>query len=1189
MKLEDLQTGVHVLGLASAPVRVESLTWHGNDALTLITRDEGGRLDERVLYRADESRLEVAPEEPAFRFDADGALFRLAAEAERIHLAHLYDPRLAVQTSDVEPLPHQITAVYEAMLPRQPLRFLLADDPGAGKTIMAGLLIRELIARGDVERCLVVCPGALVEQWQDELDQKFRLQFDILTKDKAETAASGNWFLETPFGIARLDMLSRNEELQSQIRARDCRYDLVICDEAHKMSAQYYGDEIKYTKRFQLGRLLSQKTRHLLLMTATPHSGIEANFSLFMSLLDEDRFAGKPGRHANEANWRVDASDLMRRMVKEKLLRFDSKPLFPERIAHTIPYELSGAEKELYEAVTSYVREEFNRADRVGSSGRRRTVGFALTVLQRRLASSPEAIHASLRRRRERLDAQREELESGGGKARRPDRIRHIAEDFLEDLDEFPEDEVEAEEERVLDQATAARTVEELQQEIAALRKLELRAQKVVQSGKDTKWSELRGLLDELFGGGPSRRTSARQRIAGLEALPPASESAPRKLVVFTEHRATLDALQARIETRFGRPQAVAMIHGGMDRRSRRESQERFLHDPQVRVLLATDAAGEGINLQRAHLMVNYDLPWNPNRLEQRFGRIHRIGQRETCHLWNLVAKDTREGAVYERLLEKLGQARQTLGGQVFDVLGNLAFEGKPLGELLIEAIRYGERPEARLHLERVVDDVVDTAHLRRLIREGALAGEVMDTSRVEAIRAEMERAEARRLQPHFIGSFFRHALDRAGGSLRGRETDRWQITHVPQAIREVGKAIASGRKKPVVRRYERVAFDKSRIQVDGKPSAEFLAPGHPLLDAVVRWTKERYGPVLRQGAVLVDDLDDGTEPRVVVTLSHEVREGRVDGDKPRVLSERMVTVEMDRDSIRGLGPAPYLDFRPLAPDEPAASELLSRPEFEWIGSSLQERARDHAIAAVVPDHFNEVTETRVELLRKTAAEVKKRLEREIAHWDRRAQELAAGKRADDPVARMNASQAQQTADELRRRMEARLRQLDEQRRISPASPTVTGAFVVVPRGLLDEIHGTGHQPAPPVDTQTSAARARRAVMAAERELGFEPVDRETEKLGYDIESFNPNTRRLRFIEVKGRIATAETVTVTRNEILTALNKPREFILALVLFHEDGREEVLYLKHPFSQEPDFGVTSVNYKLSELVARASPPV
>ena len=408
MKLEDIQNNAAIRGITpDALVTVVSAQWFGSEALELTYKTPAGKVANELLYRHDEPRLEIVGQGRPWSFDGDGALFRLVSEAQRIRLAHLFDPVLAVHTSVVDPLPHQITAVYESMLPRQPLRFLLADDPGAGKTIMAGLLIKELIARGDLQRCLIVCPGSLAEQWQDELNSRFHLPFEILTNDKMEAARTGNWFLETNLVIARLDKLSRNENVQQKLEAPDCRWDLVVCDEAHKMSATVFGGETKYTKRYRLGQLLSTLTRHFLLMTATPHNGKEADFQLFMALLDGDRFEGRyrDGVHS------ADVSDLMRRMVKESLLKFDGTPLFQQRNAYTVPYKLSDPEARLYKAVTDYVREEFNRAEALENDKRAGTVGFALTILQRRLASSPEAIYQSLRRRRERLESRLRELE----------------------------------------------------------------------------------------------------------------------------------------------------------------------------------------------------------------------------------------------------------------------------------------------------------------------------------------------------------------------------------------------------------------------------------------------------------------------------------------------------------------------------------------------------------------------------------------------------------------------------------------------------------------------------------------------------------------------------------------------------------------------------------------------------------
>ena len=504
-KLEELRINASVQGiLPNSLVSVVSVQWFGSEALELTYKDPAGKVANELLYRHDEPRIEVVAHGRPWSFDGDGHQFRLVSEAHRIRLAHLFDPVLAVHTSVVEPLPHQITAVYESMLPRQPLRFLLADDPGAGKTIMAGLLIKELIARGDLQRCLVVCPGSLAEQWQDELYRRFHLPFEILTNDKLEAARTGNWFMENNLVIARLDKLSRNEDVQAKLAVPDGRWDLVVCDEAHKMSATYFGGEVKYTKRYRLGQLLSTITRHFLLMTATPHNGKEEDFQLFMALLDGDRFEGKfrDGVHA------ADVSDLMRRMVKENLLKFDATPLFPERIASTVPYKLSDGEAQLYKAVTDYVRQEFNRAEALQNDGRAGTVGFALTILQRRLASSPEAIYQSLRRRKERLESRLRELEllqRGGAipTALVVDAPALDAED-VEDLEEAPDNEVEAAEEQILDQATAARTIAELKAEIETLKQLEGLALAVRRSGKTGNGVSWRTCF---------RRSSRRQRL----------------------------------------------------------------------------------------------------------------------------------------------------------------------------------------------------------------------------------------------------------------------------------------------------------------------------------------------------------------------------------------------------------------------------------------------------------------------------------------------------------------------------------------------------------------------------------------------------------------------------------------------------------------------------------------------------
>jgi len=554
-RLEELTRGASVKGiLPEGLVTIVDVKWHGSDVVEVTYKDASGRPANELLYRDREPSLEIVTQGIPFSFDGDGAQFRLASEARRISLAHLFDPLLAIHTSLIEPLPHQITGVYEAMLPRQPLRFLLADDPGAGKTIMAGLLIKELMIRGDLHRCLICCPGNLAEQWQDEMDSRFHLPFDIVGREAIEASRTGNPFAERNLVISRLDLMSRNDDVIAKLEQTE--WDLVVVDEAHKMHASFFGGEVKETKRYKLGRVLGRLTRHLLLMTATPHNGKEEEFQLFLALLDADRFEGRfrDGVHV------VDVSDLMRRVTKEGLLRFDGTPLFPERRAYTVTYTLSDMEARLYAEVTEYVREEMNRAERLAAEGEGRRgnlVGFALTILQRRLASSPEAIYQSLRRRRERLEKRlREERLVKRGAAVAVDTTQELAaitQEDIEDLDDAPDAEVEATEETVVDQASAARTIAELEAEIRTLQRLERLALQVRRSQTDRKWEELSKLLQnnsEMFDARGHRRT----------------------LVIFSEHRDTVSYLADRLRALLGRPEAVVTIHGSMGREERRKT-----------------------------------------------------------------------------------------------------------------------------------------------------------------------------------------------------------------------------------------------------------------------------------------------------------------------------------------------------------------------------------------------------------------------------------------------------------------------------------------------------------------------------------------------------------------------------------------------------------------------------------------
>ena len=1158
-RLEDLTKGARVDGVSpTGAITVIDASWVGLDAVNLTYEDDGGGVHREIVYRSSESGLSLQGGGTPWSFDADPEMFILMAEAKRISLAYLFDPYLATRTSDIDPLPHQIEAVYNEMLPLQPLRFLLADDPGAGKTIMAGLLIKELIVRGDLDRCLIVVPGGLAEQWQDELGEKFGLEFELLTREMVDATRSADPLAERPHLIARLDMLARNEDLQSQLARTE--WDLVVVDEAHKMSATYQGDDVKETKRYKLGRCLEKVARHFLVMTATPHNGKPEDFQLFMALLDEDSFAGKyrKGVHSSDS-----PKHLMRRRVKEDLLRFDGTRLFPEREATTAKYTLSPGEMELYERVTEYVRTGMNRANKLRLEGqvRRSTaVGFALTILQRRLASSPRAILRSLERRRERLsdrvveaELTRDELSEGSSANEEVTTLGRVPEGFewsdFDDLnahafdaDEILASQVEDFEDKIVDEATAAQTIAELKAEITELDGLVKQAQVLYASGDDRKWDELSNLLQNT-----------------PEMLDDAGRT--KKLIVFTENRDTLDYLLERLGRLSGRSGAVVAIHGGIRREERRRVQDQFTQDDQVRILVATDAAGEGLNLQRAHLMVNYDLPWNPNRIEQRFGRIHRIGQTEVCRLWNLVAEGTREGQVFERLLEKLEEQRQALGGKVFDVLGE-AFSDKPLRDLLIEAITAPESHQLRLKL--VIDETIG-ARMQELIDEHSLLSDDLNSAAVDEIRDQMERTRAMRLQPSFIRRFFISAFELLGGRTIRREAQRYQVPRVPAALRNWDAE--QGRRR-LLSGYERICFERGEIAVQGAPLADLVSPGHPLLDATIGGLWERHGSLLQQGSVLVDPEDMGELPSVLVFLEHEICDGtNAPGGRRRVVSKRFEYVQVCEDGeTSDAGRHPYLDFR--SPTDEERQLLAPLAAADWVRDTLLSQALEHAIAHNVPHHLAEV-EARVHpKVDRTLAAVAQRLGAEMDYWDTRVLRLQDDERAGKPNARINSGRARRRSEEAEDRLRRRTAELVRQRKLSPLAPRVVGGAFVVPAGLLSGLSGERSLPDHALDTAHTDRLAVDAVLAAERALGREVTEMPHNNKGYDLETRHGDGH-LMFIEVKGRVVGAKDFTITSSEIICALNNGNHHILALVEVADDDTTDVRYLYDPFTRrEPE---------------------
>lgn len=1188
--LADLRVGQRLRGLVPGKtVTLLAFNPIAADLFEVFYRDDDGGTGARTITDVDAAHLEPAGDfDSAPPFDADPDEFRLAAEALRIKYAALYDPMVAVNASDVDPLPHQIRAVYEELLPRIPLRFLLADDPGAGKTIMAGLYLKELILRSDCERAIIVAPGGLVEQWREELSQRFDLRFEVFSREMVDQAQGKNVFAEHPFLIARMDQLSRNEDLLEQLR--EVTWDVAVVDEAHRMSARYssWAGEVDETKRFKLGRLLSETAHNFLLMTATPHAGKEEDFQLFMSLLDRDRFEGqfRKGVH------RTDTRGLMRRMVKEDLLTFEGKPLFPERRAYTVEYELSPAERDLYEQVTDYVRTEMGRAERIAQAGdkkRGNNVGFALTVLQRRLASSPEAILRSLERRQLRLEQRlretrriAEEHRANTGISAQIDAwtTGKIELDFeslslpdlsAADFDEYDEEVTEEERaqfeeaaDRIVDLATAAQTIPELEAEIAILEELIKVARHVRLQDDDKKWVQLRTILDE-------------------QLLTHDGSGESRKIIIFTEHRDTLDYLQSKISAQFGRPDSVITIHGGTKREDRKLARERFTHTPDTVVLLATDAAGEGLNLQRAHLMVNYDLPWNPNRIEQRFGRIHRIGQREVCHLWNMVARDTREGDVFTRLLSKIDEMDRAYNGNLFNVLGDAdAFQELSLRDLLIEAIRYGDQPEVKAKLDQIIDAGVSNG-LDEMLAERALHPEMFSALDLEEIRARMEKSRERRLQPGYIAAFFIPAFERLGGRIRKREKGRYEITRVPARVVDTARRL--NRWAPVAEQYERVTFEIARMHAEGSADASLIAPGHPLLSAVIADTAAELGSTLKRGTVFIDRRDkQAATPELLFMV-----EQRIDSSNPQgeaVSHHFDYPVLGQAGDISVFTAPPYLDYdSPTTEERGAVTDIA---ESEWPRENHENRVRAWAYREGLQPRMAEL-EARLAIdIERTRAQVKDRLLAEINHWDREHNRLEVLERG-GTVGRLRAETAFVRARQLDERLEQRLEQLNEATKLIPVPAVIRGAALVIPSNLIAPVESAPSTFAR--ETEAVERRAVEAVLAAERALGRTPIEKPRNNPGFDIESTDPQGL-VYFIEVKGRIEGADTFTITSNEITFAQTQGDRHRLALVQVSNLGEhdDQLRYIVDAFAHlEPSTTTRSYNEVWGEYWNRGGPPV
>jgi len=1027
-------------------------------------------------------------------------------EAHRIRLAYQFDPQLAVSVSQVDPLPHQIEAVYHYALQSPRIRFLIADDAGAGKTIMAGLIFKELEYRRLARRVLIVAPGHLKYQWQREMKERFQESFAIVDRARMESAWGENVWEERERCITSIDFI-KQDEIKATLHS--AHWDLVIVDEAHKMSAYAYRSrnrvKVDKTQRYQVGEVLSRRTNHLLFLTATPHRGDEENFRLFLDLL-------RPGFFAQPELLResIESKDnpVFVRRLKEDMKRFDGTAIFPPRHVHTVPFRLTDAEAALYNGVTRYVQDYFDKAKK------NRSITFALMILQRRLTSSTHAIYESLKRRKARLEDLLDLPEQI--RQHREDylRARNISDDELEDMAEEERIEIE----RRLEHLTIAENIDDVRAEIEQLEGLieqaeQVRAQKVE--------SKLVGLRDKV--------------LANL---------GDRKLLIFTEFRDTLEYL---VENLRAWGYSVVTIHGQMSMDARIEAEHDFRDKAQI--MVATEAAGEGINLQFCSLMVNYDIPWNPNRLEQRMGRIHRYGQNLEVHIWNMISRDTREGQILERLFEKLGRMRKALGSdRVFDIIGDI-IPGARLDELLKDAIFNQRRME---EIEQEIDAVDEQSARQTLERVFAIG---LATRHIDytGLLEETLTAEENRLVPEYVEDYFLRAFRRLEGNVERRADDAYAVTSVPYDLRRWGDdydfKVTYGQ---LFREYGRITFDKAYARQHAK--SEFVAPGHPLLEAVNQEILTTFGD--GSGGVFGDP--EGQREGVLWFVEGEVSDG---ADQPA--GKRVFCLYQTPDgAVSQVNPAILWDHEPLAGATVHAEvEALLRQ---------RDAVEDHVVTEVLFPFREEIAARREREccvkekygLRSLDYLIQESNQKILDYQARQA----AGEKMEMPLLneRRNLEQLQQRRAELER--EIRL-----ERNLTIGEPRFLGAAVVVPLAAAEhetityephtpetvaaheerESYGAGMRR----DDEIEAVGMREA-MRYERERGWQPEDVSDENHGFDVRSTRYDEdgtfADVRYIEVKAR-ARSGAIRLSSNEWKKARHFGKKFWLYVVT--EAGNDE----------------------------------
>lgn len=1093
-----------------------------------------------------------------FTYDGDAQAFLYGVEAERIRLAHQFDPLFAVNSSVVDILPHQVEAVYRYLLPLPRIRFLLADDTGAGKTIMTGLLVKELLFRGVISKILILTPGGLTKQWQqNELQAKFGLTFRLVNH-AAFDADPGQFSRgKEGFFIASLDYISRHEACLNAAKAT--HWDLIVVDEAHKLSAYEYGLKIDESKRYRAVKELARQTDHLLFLTATPHRGRKDTFRRLLLLLDEDLFQKdehvtqrvheQVSAYASEAF--DDEARISRarnrfflRRLKEEMVDWNGEPLFKPRHTQTVGYVLTPEELELYNAVTHYVRSQRKQA----KEKKNRNVELTLMVMQRRLASSVYAITRTLKNRLEALDDVLRLLRDPTRLAERRHWLRDDTDELPQDIAEYEElDESEREvvDKRIFRQVLSDQPdeVQRERDEIARLYEMALR----LREHHEAKFGELLRVLD------------------ASEVM----RSDREKLLIFTEHKDTLDNLAERLRNR---GYTVTTIHGAMSVDERIQAQREFKHH--AKIMVATDAAGEGINLQFCRYMINWDIPWNPNRLEQRMGRIHRYGQTNDVWVYNLVAVNTREGSVLEKVLRKLDLMREQMGeDRVYDVIADW-LEEVPLVQLIEQSIDAEDASLAARQTEAALNrpEVNQrAAHLIALHKKQSLASRLD----LRAARELRDQSDEQRLQPRFVENFFVGAFTTAGGTI---EADQFHpvfhVRHLPPALLDVAR-----RKNLALQEHypHPFVFDKALVSVASPlrvpEGTELLGPGHPLFEAVLEWARQRATQAFARGTVLIDP--NIATPQRYWLVRSSIVDGRPDTPQ-RFADQRLVLIVADAMGLRATSPA-YLLTCTVPTELPNRQDLsqLYPHALTDIQAWTYEHVTEKQLAQVREQRHNEC-EVRREYLHTSFTDLIMELQEKLVEH----QQLELLGQADAEAMH----ELEQRIRQLQARKASRLAELEWMTQLYADLPEVLTSAIAIPAPVATLEPTTTKGAAMQRDDEVERI-AMEIVMRYERARGWTPTDVSKEGVHYDIRSVAPfdaptSSDYIRFIEVKGRAQTGDIV-LTAPEVDKLRQLGERAFLYIVTFCKSDQPRLRIIQNPIPQlEAEDLYRAVQYVVGE---------